>query len=189
MSCHIIFHEIWTLRWIFFHIQSQTSLRQLFTDIFQEIQTIIKFQSMNQFERKWYQRRGRVYFKCTSNVSSIGRAPNSRDTEARIFRNFNTDTHTHTVPKYTHFSWITFLYVSHHFECPDMKISKKNAWKQSFLHEEAKELITCLFILFINSLKTFRHYYYRKWIFLTSLIWLIFFFFQSFLLYREIPQC
>ena len=38
-------------------------------------------------------------------------------------------------------------------------------------------------ILFANFLIIFRHYYYAKWMFLTSLTWVIFF---KFLLYREI---
>ena len=39
------------------------------------------------------------------------------------------------------------------------------------------------FIFFGNLLITFRHYYYAKYVFLTSLIWLIFF---IFLLHREV---
>ena len=38
-------------------------------------------------------------------------------------------------------------------------------------------------IFFCNLLIPFRHYYYAKYMFLTSLMWLIFF---TFLLYREV---
>ena len=58
-------------------------------DIFQKIQIVIKSQSMNQFQRKWYQRKGRIYLHIKF---QLDRPSNSWDAEAW---SLNTDTHIH----------------------------------------------------------------------------------------------
>ena len=38
---------------------------------FRKIDVVIKSHSMNQFQRKWYKKSGRVYFRCTQNFTSF----------------------------------------------------------------------------------------------------------------------
>ena len=66
------------------------------TDIFRKIQIPIKPQFINQFQLKWFQRK--TCFRCTSNFISIG----------------------WVIPERIHQDII-----SHHYECPNMKIFKK----------------------------------------------------------------